>query len=187
MPIDKDYIQLAKEENKPLLGYTYTRHNNITTAYVFAFAEADSISKHFSFYTNEIGINGKAVVYNPGLNIISVINADEQFEDNLPADKYAYYIVAPVTASGIAFFGDAGKITATGKKRIADIIQNDKGLQVKVLFAKGEEPITLKGYAEHAVSTDKGKVSFDAASHIFTIVLPAPANESSVTVNIKAR
>ncbi|MDP4285266.1 MAG: hypothetical protein Q8891_12640 [Bacteroidota bacterium] len=185
LPMDEDYVQMAQQDNKPVLAYTYTKHHNITTNYVFAFATEQTSDMGVSFKPADIGMIGKVVVYDPMHNKLQIISANETFKDVLPGDKYTYYIIAPVTSSGIAFLGDAGKITATGKKRIADVIASGKEMQVKVLFAKSESSVTLRGYADHIVTADKGKVTVDPSTHLFSLVLSAPAKGNSVSVNFK--
>src|SRR5665647_46260 len=187
LPVDDDYVQMARMDQKPVLAYTFTKHSGITTSYVFAFATAKTTSMQVNFKPADIGMKSDVVVYDPLNNRLQTVRANESFKDILPEDKYTYYIIAPVTKSGIAFLGDAGKITATGKKRIAEIISSVKNLQVKVLFAKGESAITLHGFAEHAVTADKGKIGYDGATHLFSLVLPAPAKGNSVNVNLKTK
>ena len=58
-------------------------------------------------------------------------------------------------------------------------------LSVKVLFAKGEKEITLCGYSENQVVADKGKLSFDAATHVFKLILFSDGNEKSIEVTLK--
>lgn len=223
-PMDQDYLQMARGQKRPVLGYTYTRHGRLTTGYVLAFSDAmdtagnvatiaadaadaasvdaagvngagtavsspshaDTIlTRQFSFRPGDIVKADKVVVYDPRQETSRLLTKGETFHDELPEDKYVYYIIAPITRSGIAFLGDAGKIAATGKKRIAGITDSGKTLQVAVLFAKGESIVTLRGYAEHPVTADKGKLSFDKTSHLFTVSLPAPANGNKVTVDLR--
>lgn len=187
LPMDEDYVQMVQQENRPVLAYTYTKHHNITTNYVFAFATEQTSDREVNFKPADIGMSGKVAVYDPIQHKLQVLSANETFKDVLPGDKYTYYIIAPVASSGIAFLGDAGKITATGKKRIADIIASGKEMQVKVLFAKGDSTITLQGYAQHPVIADKGKIIWDEATHLFTLSLPASLSENSVSVNFKIK
>jgi hypothetical protein len=153
---------------------------------VSAPSHADTIlARQFSFRPGDIVKAGKVVVYDPRKETAQLLTEGETFQDELPQDKYVYYIIAPITRSGIAFLGDAGKIAATGKKRITGITDSGKTLQVTVLFAKGESTVTLRGYAGRPVTADKGKLSFDKTSHLFTVSLPAPANGNNVTVTLR--
>jgi len=186
LPIDKDYLNEAKNIDLPTLAYTYTKHNNITTGYLFAFTTSKDLNRNLNFIPATVGIKGKLVVFDPISKKISLIDAGNNFSDKLPDELYRYYILASVTSSGIAFFGDAGKIAATGKKRIADIRDEHNALQITVLFAKGESSVTLQGYSEKPVIADKGKLSFDTASHLFTLILPS-GNLQRVIVNIKQK
>ncbi|KAA9041186.1 hypothetical protein FW778_03890 [Ginsengibacter hankyongi] len=187
LPVDEDYIDMARMDHKPVLAYTYTKHPGATTSYVFAFATAQTTDMQVTFKPADIGMKGNVAIYEPLQNKLQIIAADKIFTDVLPSKKYTYYIIAPVTKTGIAFLGDAGKITSTGKKRIADIITNGKNLQVKVLFAKGESAVTLHGYAGHTVACDRGKASYDNATHLFNLVVDAPATGNSVNINLRIK
>lgn len=187
LPMDEVYLQMAHHDSKPVLAYTYTKHHNITTNYVFAFATEETSDMEVNFKPADMSMSGKVAVFDPMHNKLRIIEANENFKDVLDGDKYIYYIIAPLSGSGIAFLGDAGKITATGKKRIADIIAFGKEMQVKVLFAKGEASITLRGYAENSVTSDKGRITLDPSTHLFSLVLPAPPDGNSVSVNLRTK
>ncbi|HVU58279.1 MAG TPA: hypothetical protein VHD83_24630 [Puia sp.] len=215
LPMDQDYLQMARGQKRPVLACTHTQHESITTGYVLAFTDvadtttgvatiaadaADAASvdaatinngkdtvvfRRFGFRPGEIVAADRVIVYNPQKNTFRLLAGGETFYDELPEDKYAYYIIAPITSSGIAFLGDAGKIAATGKKRIAGMKTSGKTLKVTVLFAKGESSVMLRGYSEHTVAADKGRVISDASTHLFTLSLSAPEKGNSVTVNLR--
>ena len=140
-----------------------------------------------SFNLADVGMKGKSVLYDPLHQTVQVMNDNDEFQSDIPGEKFAYYIVAPVTSAGIAFLGDAGKITATGKKRIAGLTASANTLQVNVLFAKGDGPVTLNGYSEKKVTAGKLKVSQNASSHLFTVVVPPPANGGLVMVTMQTK
>jgi len=187
LPLDQNYLQLARKEQTPVVAYTYTRHNNIQTSYVFAFAGDSTKLDNFSFNLYDIGMQGKSVLFNPLKHTAQLMSANESYHADLPEEKFAWYIVAPLTSAGIAFLGDAGKITATGKKRIAGITVSGKKLQVQVLFAKEESSVTLQGYAEHNVTADKGQVKQDNATNLFTLEVHAPVQGNIATVTLQTR
>lgn len=187
LPMDADYVQLARGEYKPLLASTYTRHGDITTNYVFAFADTNTTINRYSFRPADIGIKNRVLIYDPQRNTAQLLDAAQTFQAELPEEKYAYYILAPLTSSGIAFLGDTGKIAATGKKRIANILSSGKNLQVKVLFARGEGTVVLKGYSEKKITTDRGVLTKDPSNHLFTLTIRAPKNGNMLTVNLTGR
>ena len=187
LPMDADYVQLARGEYKPLLASTYTRHGDITTNYVFAFADTNTTINRYSFRPADIGIKNRVLIYDPQRNTAQLLDAAQTFQAELPEEKYAYYILAPLTSSGIAFLGDTGKIAATGKKRIANILSSGKNLQVKVLFARGESAVVLKGYSEKKITTDRGVLTKDPSNHLFTLTIRAPKNGNMLTVNLTGR
>ncbi|MBI1343348.1 MAG: hypothetical protein GC171_10490 [Terrimonas sp.] len=186
LPLDINYLQMARGEEKPILGATYTLHGEIKTGYVFVFAEEATKISRFAFRPMDIGIDDDAVVFDPLRNKLQVVKKGDAFRDELPADRYTYFIVAPVTSSGIAFLGDAGKITATGKKRISQISCQENQLTISVVFAEGETAVTLRGYAKKPLQSDKGKLHWDPASHLFTLVVPAPQSGKTVTLNLNS-
>ena len=181
LPLDEDYIQLARGEKKPLLAYTYTKHAAVTTGYLFAFADGTISDRQVSFQPSSMGFKGKVVVFDPLQHTVQAMKAPDTFRSMLPKDNYTYYIIAPVTNSGIAFLGDADKIASTGKKRISVIKSIKDQLQVKVLFA-GERKITLQGYFEKPFTADKGLLVLDKTKNLFTLSLKTPIKGNAVTV-----
>lgn len=181
LPMDSDYIHEANGENKPMLASTYTRHHRITTNYVFAFTPADSTSKEVAFQPSVLGQQGNVVVYNELANSARSLDASDDFTATLGDAGYALYQVAPVTPVGIAFLGDAGKITSTGKQRIADMISSQDALQVSVIFAPGESSVTLHGYYDKPIKADKGQLTLHPDRKMFDLVLSAPGNTATTS------
>lgn len=187
LPLDKNYVQMAKQEHKPVLAHTYTVHDKVKTSYVFAFRDDSTYVNDFNFSLQDINIRSKSVLYNPLKKTIQVIGTKDVFHAELPEEKFSFYIVAPINRSGIAFLGDVGKITATGKKRITRIADSGNDMQVDVVFAKGETSVTLQGYAEPSVSANKGKVIQDKTTHLFTLVVPRPTKGDVATVVLRVK
>ncbi len=186
LPFDEDYINDAAGKNLPMLAYTYTKHGSITTEYVFVFTKDSSSSKEINFVPSKLGITGKSVVYDPLTKEVKLIENGEGFNSELRNKQYTYYIIAPLTTSGIAFLGDAGKIAATGKKRIGNISDKKGNLSLKVIFAKGENSVNLEGYSIKPVVSDKGKMKYDSETHLYNLSLSSDG-KSEVIVNIKLK
>jgi len=186
LPTDQAYLQQAKGEDKPVTAYTYTRHTDVTTGYLFCFATGETPVTQFSVRPSDLGMKGEVVIYSPETRLVKDIKASDTFSDDLGTARYNYYLIAPITATGIAFLGDEGKIAATGKKRVEDIRLLGDKMSVTVLFAAGETSVTLQGYAARAVSSDRGTVSQDPATHLFTVSVPAPGQGDKLTVTLTA-
>ena len=184
LPVDEDYINDSKDSDLPMLAYTYTKHDSIVTGYVFAFKNDSFGSRDINFNPSKLGIKGKTVVYDPLTKEMKVVNRGSEYSGNLNNNLFTYYIVAPLTSMGIAFLGDAGKIASTGKKRIAAIKDNRGMLRVKVLFAKGEASVELKGYSERGITSDNGEIKYNPHTHLFNLILSSGGNKE-VMVNIK--
>jgi hypothetical protein len=188
VPMDIDYINDAEKAHKPMLAVTYTHHNGLTTDYVFAFTPNDSTSKHVVFKPSTLGQTGDVVVYDPLTKSVRKMQASNPFKDTIGDKGYTYYLVAPVTPNGIAFFGDSGKIASTGKQRIAGMTASKNALRVKVAFASGEQSVTLRGYYGKPVTADKGKLTLHPDNRMFDLVLPAPKNKAeTTTVNLTTK
>ena len=98
----------------------------------------------------------------------------------------SYFIVAPVGPSGIAFLGDQGEFVSLGQKRISQLA-DDGTVRATVEFARGEQAVTLHGYAPAAptVTATGGAVdglSYDAATQRFQFAVHPDAAPASVTV-----
>ncbi len=184
VPVDADYINEANGANKPMLAFTYTRHDDITTDYVFAFTPNNNTSKNVTFQPSTLGQNGYVAVYDPLTNSAKKISASDTFTDTINDTGYTYYIIAPVTPSGIAFLGDSGKITSTGKQRISEMSTMQNGMQIKVAFASGEQSVTLHGYYEKPVTADHGKLTLHPDKKMFDLVL-SPTEQGGQTAVVK--
>lgn len=187
LPLDQNYLQLAKREGAPVIGFTYTKHESIRTVYVVAFKGDSTRWGAFSFTPADMDMQGKIVLYDRTNRKLRVINAGDNFQETLPAENYASYILAPVTRSGIAFLGDRGKIAATGKKRIVAIENKGNGLQFKVLFAKGESSVMIECYSGKPISSDKGKPAQGDLPGLYILLVNAPKEGNTTTVTLTPR
>jgi hypothetical protein len=87
---------------------------------------------------------------------------------------WTYWIISPLTPSGIALLGDVHQFVPTGKKRLNRLDSFPGGLRTEVLFAKGEETVGLLGYAKKMpeIVEQKGHaklISFDQKSGLFRV------------------
>ncbi|HEX5555798.1 MAG TPA: hypothetical protein VFX43_21320, partial [Chitinophagaceae bacterium] len=202
LPMDSDYIHEANHIHQPMLAFTYTQQNNVRTDYVFAFTPEKATQDQYSFTPSgtDLGMQGPVVIYNPLTGDLKEVNADSTFTNTLANGavtetmektgntrgdqyRYAYYMIAPVTPIGIAFLGDEGKITATGRQRIPELSSTTDELQVQVAFAKGESPVTLHGYYEKPFKTDNGQLQLHPDQHMFTLLVSAPRHSDHVTIH----
>ncbi len=185
LPLDKNYLSLARNEKKPILSYTYTRHGTLETGYLLAFADENTSEKEFTFQLKDIGMTGKAVVFNPVSQEVQTLKAGETYRRSLPGDQFSFLMVAPITSSGIAFLGDAGKIAATGKKRISSLSSVGKKMRVNVIFSSAEKEVILRGYAEKQPKSNKGILLYDAKTKIFSLTVNAPEKAKSLGLELE--
>ncbi len=179
--MDRTIVAEAQGKTDPSIATTYSQHTGGRTTYVFGFT---SSSTSMSFTPAELGYAGSVYVYDVNHGTGRLLTAAQPNTDTI--SDTAYYIVAPVGPSGIAFLGEQGKLASTGAKRISDW-SDDGTLTASVAFAAGESSVTLMGYAPSAPTATAsagtvGPVSYDASSKRFTVSV-SPAG-SSATVKL---
>jgi len=184
VPMDRTYISDANGIVAPFLASTSTLHGDIQTAYVFAFNRSGTPATKLRFNASELGIRGPVYVYDYFSGLGHRLDADHSFAQALDKDAAAFYVLAPIGKSGIAFLGDKGKFVGTGKQRVASLEESSDRLTVKLLFSEAEKGCILHGYARKApeLSSESGSVTllhFDAATKYFEVAAnPDPNNKA---------
>ena len=181
--LDRSILAEAQGKTGLSIATTYSEHAGGRTTYVFGFTDS---SAAMSFTPAELGYSGSVYVLDFNHSTGRLLMADQANTDSV--SKTAYYIVAPVGKSGIAFLGEPGKLAATGKKRIADW-SDDGTLTVAVVFASGESSVTLTGYAPSppmatATSGSVGTVQYDSTQKRFTVAVTPSGAAASIRLHL---
>lgn len=155
LPTDTTYLNESEGNHQPFVATTYTDHNGYRTGYLFAFPRGGA--KTLTLRARDFGLSGRICIYEPSTQTSVTMSATDQIEVPI-TDGYLYAIAAPVTQTGIALFGDLGKIVSTGKQRISKIEDSPSGLRLHVEFAKGEKAVTIEGLSEHRPQVTGGKL-----------------------------
>lgn len=178
VPLDRTYIADAKNEPAPLTAATYTDRDGNRTEYVFAFNRGGAASGDVNFNISELGLDCPAYVYDYFAGTAKRLGAGDDFSSHLGKKAGAFYVVAPVGKSGIAFLGDKDKFVGTGKQRITSL-QDERGkLTVGLTLAAGEKSVVLHGYAAAAPKATvlagvDDALQYDPATGHFTIEVKA--------------
>lgn len=188
IPVDRDYLDGALGRHVPMLGYTHSKEGGVTTAYVFAFAPTPQDQGPVEFQASDVGLRGKVAVYDYFAHRLTVVPAGGSFHGDLENDQASYYVLATPGRSGIAFLGDQDDFVGSGRMRISDIADSAKQLTVTVLFAQGENNVTLHGYAqfEPQVSVRSGKaepVHYDSSTGEFNVAISPNLNTPLISQN----
>lgn len=188
VPLDRSYIADANHTSAPLTASTWTDHDSLKTAYVFACNRRRTPADQVQFTLGELGLNGPAYVFDYFSGTGQRVEAAAGFSADLGPNQSAFYVVAPVGRSGIAFLGDQGKFVGNGRQRIESLREAPGRLTVGVVLAAGEKSVVLHGYAAAApratvlAGTDDA-VQYDPATRHFTVVVKvdpaAPVDRSS--------
>ena len=176
VPLDAMYLAAPHE---PMLAAAHTDHGALRSAYVFVHSRSADASPA-GFTPAEVGVPSDAYVYDARRQLVRRLSAAQRLEFTLAAGGSAYFIVVPMSRSGIALFGDAGMFVPDGAKRISALEDTPRRLIATVIFAPREESVQLFGYAPKrptvaAVQGAVGDVTFDAETGRFEVKLaPSP-------------
>jgi hypothetical protein len=181
VPLDSSYIADAQKKPAPLTGSTYTDRGGIKTEYVFAFNRPKTPADEVHFSPAELGLSGPAYVYNYFSGTGKLLNDDADFTAPLSKGASAFYVVAPVGQSGIAFLGDKNVFVGTGKQRITSLHDEAGKLTVGIVLAQNEKSVVLHGYAavEPKVTVISGlddAIRYDPVSHYFAVEVKPDGN-----------
>jgi len=180
VPLDRSYLADARHVPAPLIAGTFTRQGKIKTGYVFACNRSKTNSVEVRFAPDELGQTGPVYVYDYFAGAGRRLETNESFSAPLSQGASAFYAVAPVGESGIAFLGDNEKFVGTGRQRIASLHDKPGRLTVNVVFAEKETAVTLHGFAAampkvRVKSGRAGSVRYDAATgHFNAEIKPDP-------------
>jgi len=180
MPLDQSYIADAQQTDSPLIASTYTDHDGVKTAYVFAFTRPKAPAGELRFSPGELGLAGPVFVYDYFAGTSRRMESNAAFSAKLGKGATAFYVVAPVGKSGIALLGDNGLFVSTGKQRIASLRDERDKMTLKVIFAEIEKSVQLHGYAATAPKAAVrsgwvGPVQYDASTQHFTVEIKPDA------------
>lgn len=186
MPLDVSYMTQARQTGAAIIGATFTRHGNHATAYVLAFADTPSKGANdFSMLPAALGFSGTVAVFDPFSQTLVTARSKETITGKLKgADAFAYRVIAPVSASGIAVLGDIGQFVPMGRKRVTSYEELAKGVRLKLAFAANDPVITMAGYSRsNIVPYAEGAAILSAArdpqTGLFKVALRATAHTAS--------
>jgi hypothetical protein len=180
LPLDRMYVADARTNTAPILAATWTDHEGLRTAYLFAANRSKTQAVPVSISPGELDLHGPVYVYDYFGGTVQRVEAGSNISTLLGGGASAYYVVAPVGGSGLAFLGDPHKFASNGRQRIASLQDRPGRLTVAVNFAVGEDSVTLHGACSLAptASLENGgplPVHYDPATGHFTLeVAPGP-------------
>ncbi len=130
--------------------------------------------EEIQFTPAELGLDGPAYVYDYFSGTGKLLGSDKIFSSPLDKKTSAFYVVAPVGKSGIAFLGDKNKFVGTGKQRITSLDDQADKLTVGVTLAANEPDVILHGFATKepeaiVVAGQDDAVQYNPATHYFTV------------------
>ncbi|HEX4113547.1 MAG TPA: hypothetical protein VH020_13525 [Stellaceae bacterium] len=183
-PLDRSYIAQAKDRAAPVVAVARTNHDGWIASYVLAFGGTGRRHPE-ALPTAALGYDGPVYAYDYFGKAGVYLEAGETLRFSVGRDP-AYWLVVPVTASGIGFLGDAGKFVSTGRKRVTRVADNGT-LSARIAFARGEDRIRLHGFARRRpeLAAQGGSIEnmiYDARRGLFEFDLVArPGASPTIT------
>jgi hypothetical protein len=180
LPIDAMYVADALQSGQPMVAAAHTDHGGLRTSYVFSYTRGASGRTRAAFTLQEVGVPRVAYVYEPRSGRARRMAPSQTVSVRLDQGT-AYFVIVPVSRSGIALFGDADKFVPDGRKRITALADGPDKLTATVTFASEERSVRLFGYAPRrptvtAQAGSVGKVTFDKTSERFEVQV-SPGSE----------
>jgi len=186
-PLDRSYLTQARASREPILAAAFTQHGPISTAYVLAFADDPSrAALEFTVSPAELGFEGRVAMLDPVDGRVIEANSHDAVRGRLTGTAAsAYHVVAPITAAGIAVFGDLAKYVSMGRARVASYEAINGGVRLALAFAAQETDVTISGYSRsdivaHANAATVTSMHRDPASGLFAVHLHRLAGVADV-------
>ncbi len=167
VPTDATFQNDAANLDSPMVASTHSGDE----VEVFAYPRRDE-QKQVTVPLRQLGITGEAYAYNWVDHTGQRIAAQGSF--TMPfANGWAYSVLAPVDARGIAILGDTNAVVPLAAKRF-QVVTNSRNVQITVTFSSGEQAITLTGWSKqhprvHAGKGSVGDLHYDATTQLFTV------------------
>lgn len=171
-PVDAMYAADAAGPGAPMVATTHSGDEVEVFAYPrMKSADADG---QVTVRLSELGIVGPAYVWDWVRKTGEEVPKGGAFDMKF-ADGWAYDVAAPVGKDGVAVLGDTSKYVPLAAKRFASVTQG-RTVRMTLAFAKGEDAVTVTGYAAkkpvvRAVRGSVGAVEYDGATGVFKVVV----------------
>ncbi len=180
MPTDQTIVNDALGRKIPLVATTYSG-NKIKTPLVFVFRRPGDQSA-VTLTPRSLGLNPHgawiAREYFTGQSVL--FDRRDPIRVRLSANKWAYWVLAPILPSRIAFFGDLRQMVPAGSARIADLTScrgSHAGVSMRVIFAMSEKSVPLTFYSYHTPSAMVAGHELlihesRHVSHLYRVIIP---------------
>ncbi|MGC8559442.1 MAG: hypothetical protein ACP5O1_02060 [Phycisphaerae bacterium] len=180
MPTDQTIVNDALGRKIPLVATTHTgRHIRSTLVFVY---RRTGFHSTVILTPRSLGLDphGVWIARNYFTGKTVLFNRDHTIRVTLAPHKWAYWVLAPLLPSRIAFFGDLQQMVPAGRQRIAHLASVKgvhQGVGLQTVFAMGEKDIPLTFYSFHTpevmVHSHVLSVSeSNRVSHLFHVMIP---------------
>jgi hypothetical protein len=188
LPVNSMYVSDALNESAPMVAMSESTIGNQRARYVFAYSRKDP-EESVTVPLSSLEISGPVFAYDWVTHRGEVIPDGGSLRMKF-ADGWNYQILSPVNRQGLALLGDTEMIVSLGKQRIATV-EDDGTLTATIKFARGEDVLTISGYAPHLPNLKalRGKLNstaYDPQTKIFRARV-APADSGEAILQVSAR
>jgi hypothetical protein len=174
-PLDWSYVAQAKDPRSAVVSTAQTAHGGHTTTYLFAF-RPDRGERNAKLPVRDLGYAGPVFAFDYFEQRGVRLDCGDELSFSISKGG-AYWIVAPIGASGAALLGDPDKFVGLGRQRVASVSDNGR-LRARLVLAENESRVRLRGFSPSRpeVEANGGKIealTYDAETGLFVFDLAA--------------
>lgn len=168
-PIDASFVSDAEAWSAPMIAATHSGDEVELFAYPRAGSQAQA-----TVALRQLGIQGPAYAWDWVRHEGTRVPAGGSFAMRFQ-DGWAYSVVAPLGQDGMAILGNTDQIVPLSRERFP-AVHNFGNARVTVAYARGEEAVTLTGYAAsrpilRAVKGSLDALQYSRGTHLFSVRL----------------
>jgi hypothetical protein len=181
-PLDRIYLQDARNIAAPMIANSWTSFGASRIAYVFAYAR-NKEEEEAKVEPAAFGFNGPVYVFDWRAKSGKKIDARETYGIPLQ-DGWDYQIISPVGASAMALIGDTEQIATAGRNRISQFTNGSRmHISMRVIPGEKQRMLTIYAPVEPHVTVISGKLEkqfYDSKNHLATYTLAAGSADEAV-------
>jgi hypothetical protein len=175
-PTDQTYLDEAKGNDHAFVATTSTDRGGLKTAYVFAFTRKKE-AQTAVLRASDLSVEPRAYLYNLLDHKGAFVDLSQPLEQTIKGGEFGYWMIAPISKSGIVLLGDLSKLVPTGKQRLESVEDQRDSLRVHVSMAPGEKTVRISGVClqKPTVAGAAKLIDWDANGGMFTVETSGPA------------
>lgn len=168
----------------PLVAHTYSDFGSTKLEYVFTYSRDMNAPGLVSFAPQDFGFAGNVYVYDYFGKAGAGQPAAQAISRSVDSQG-AYFVIAPVGPSAMAFLGDLSRFVSASRQRVLNL-SDDGQITATLQFTAGETvPISLFAPSAPVVSADGATVSapvYDSTTGLYQVMVKSLSNKATLQI-----